>query len=119
MTEPLGLDRALVIVDVLGFTIADAGLFASAIGRPDATVFGQDAYPDLPTKAAAMMESLARNHALVDGNKRTAWMLTLALLEVNGCRLVATVDDAEAWVLAVAQGHLSVAESAAWISGRL
>ena len=53
--------------------VHDVGLLESALGRPRATVFGDDAYPDLHTKAAALLHSLARNHALVDGNKRLAW----------------------------------------------
>jgi death-on-curing protein len=90
--------------------VRDYGLLESALARPKATVFGQDAYPDIWQKAAALMESLARNHALVDGNKRTAWYATWVFLQINGHPLRADfdVDDAEAWVLDVSQGHLDV-----------
>ena len=53
--------------------VGDYGLIDSALARPRASVFGQGAYPDLHLKVAALLHSLARNHALVDGNKRLAW----------------------------------------------
>jgi death-on-curing protein len=86
--------------------VADYGLLDSAVARPQATVFGVDAYPDLFAKAAALMQSLARNHALVDGNKRTAWAATWTFLAINGTALAAgfDVDAAERLVLDVATG---------------
>ena len=74
--------------------IRDLGLLQSAAARPATSVFGEDAYPDLATKAAAMLESLVRNHALVDGNKRLGWLALVLLLALNGVRL--DVDDDEA-----------------------
>lgn len=90
--------------------VRDYGLLESALARPKAGVFGQDAYPDLWQKAAALMESLARNRGLVDGNKRLAWYATWVFLQINGHRLRADfgVDEAEKFVLAVSQGHLDV-----------
>nr|WP_283251069.1 Fic family protein [Rhabdothermincola salaria] len=64
--------------------LRDAGLLASAAARPQATVGGQDAYPDLWSKAAALLQSLLANHALVDGNKRLGWLATAVFLELNG-----------------------------------
>lgn len=64
--------------------IRDLGLLQSAAARPGTSVFGADAYPDLATKAAAMLESIVRNHALVDGNKRLGWLATAVFLELNG-----------------------------------
>ncbi len=89
--------------------IRDAGLIESACGRPQATAFGEDAYPSIWEKAAALLQSLARNHAFVDGNKRTAWMATVVFLEINGHPLDTTidVDAAGEFVLAVAEGVLS------------
>lgn len=86
--------------------VSDYGLLDSAVARPGATVFGIDAYPDLFTKAAALMQSLARNHAFVDGNKRTAWAATWTVLGINGVALAAgfDVDRAEVLVLEVATG---------------
>ncbi|GGM75880.1 toxin Doc [Longimycelium tulufanense] len=90
--------------------VRDLGLLQSAVDRPSATVFGDDAYPTVWEKAAALLESLARNHGFVDGNKRTAWVATWAFLEVNGHPLADWFDQdaAEDLVLAVAQGRLDV-----------
>ena len=74
--------------------VRDYGLLESAAARPQATAFGGDAYPDLDAKAAALLHSLARNHALVDGNKRLSWILTLAFLRLNGYRVVMSTDAA-------------------------
>jgi len=84
--------------------VRDAGLLAAAAGRPQSSIFGQDAYPSLAEKAAALMHSLARNHALLDGNKRLAWAATRVFCLINGTDLRYDVDDAEALVLAVAAG---------------
>lgn len=64
--------------------IRDVGLLGSAAARPQATAFGQDAYPDVITKAAALLQSIVNNHTLVDGNKRLGWLATAAFLELNG-----------------------------------
>ena len=84
--------------------VRDAGLLAAAAGRPQSSIFGQDAYPSLAEKAAALMHSLARNHALLDGNKRLAWAATRVFCLINDTDLRYDVDDAEALVLAVAAG---------------
>lgn len=94
--------------------IRDAGLLESAAARPHATAFGSDAYPDLDTKAAALLHSLARNHALVDGNKRLALGALIAFYGINGRRLTLTNDEAYNFVMQVSAGELdSVAEIAA------
>ncbi|MFB9377011.1 type II toxin-antitoxin system death-on-curing family toxin [Kineococcus gynurae] len=90
--------------------VRDLGLLASAAARPRTTVFGDDAYPTLADKAAALMHSLARNHPLVDGNKRLAWSATRVFCLLNGTDLIMDVDDAEQMVLAVAAGHIDAAE---------
>ena len=96
--------------------VRDHGLLQSALARPQATVFGDDAYPELEEKAAALLHSLARNHALVDGNKRLALAGTIAFLGVNGRRLTLTNDEAYDLVMAIATGGLDeVAEIAARI----
>jgi death-on-curing protein len=86
--------------------VRDYGLLESALARPEAWVFGQAAYPDLEHKAAALLHSLARNHALVDGDKRLALAATLAFLGINGRRLTMTNDQAYDFVIAVATGAL-------------
>jgi death-on-curing protein len=89
-----------------GVTVRDAGLLEAAALRPQATVGAADAYPDLITKAAALLHSLARNHALLDGNKRLALAGVIVFLGVNGVRLEATNDEAYGLVMAVAAGDL-------------
>jgi death on curing protein len=97
--------------------VRDLGLLESAVARPRATAFGADAYPDLDTKAAALLHSVARNHALVDGNKRLALAAVIAFYGVNGCRLTLTNDEAYELILSVASGELdSVDEIAALLS---
>ncbi len=96
--------------------VRDHGLLQSALGRPQASVFGTDAYPTLEAKAAALLHSLARNHALVDGNKRLALAATLAFLGMNGHRLTLTNDEAYDLVMEVAAGHVDeIADLAARI----
>jgi len=93
--------------------VRDIGLLESAVARPQATAFGADAYSDLDSKAAALLHSLARNHALVDGNKRLALAAVIAFYGVNGRRLTLTNDDAYDLVIDVATGHLDSAEEIA------
>jgi death-on-curing protein len=84
--------------------IRDVGLVDSAAHRPMATAFGQEAYPDLHTKAAALLHSILRNHPLVDGNKRLAWAACRTFLALNGADFAPDVDEATGFVLAVAAG---------------
>lgn len=88
-----------------GFGVRDYGLLEAA-ARPQATVFGEDAYPTLDEKAAALMHSLARNHALVDGNERLALAALIAFYGVNGRRLTLTNDGAFDLVMKAASGEL-------------
>ncbi|MGI8731643.1 MAG: type II toxin-antitoxin system death-on-curing family toxin [Solirubrobacteraceae bacterium] len=99
--------------------VRDIGLLQSAAGRPQATVFGEDAYAGLADKAAALMHSIARNHALVDGNKRLAWAATRVFCLLNGRDIAFSVDEAEALVLAVATGDADVPDIALAIGAHL
>lgn len=110
----LSLEDLLEIANdvVEGAAVRDVGLLASAAARPQASVFGDDAYPTFADKAAALMHSLARNHALVDGNKRLAWAATRVFCLMNGRDLAFAVDDAEALVVTVATGDLDVPQLA-------
>ena len=93
--------------------LRDAGLLESAVARPRTTVFGEDAYPDLHSKAAAMLLSICKNQALIDGNKRLALAATIVMLGVNGWTLSMTNGEAYDFVIAVACGELGeVAEVA-------
>ncbi len=93
--------------------VRDIGLLESALTRPQATAFGADAYPDLDTKPAALLHSPARNHALVDGNKRLALAGVIAFYGVNGRRLTLSNDEAYELVIAVAEGTLDAVEQIA------
>ncbi|MHA6802076.1 type II toxin-antitoxin system death-on-curing family toxin [Salinifilum ghardaiensis] len=86
--------------------VRDVGLLQAAVARPQATAFGGEAYPRVVDKAAALLHSLARNHALVDGNKRLSLAATLAFLGINGWRLTFDNDQAYDLVIAVASGEL-------------
>jgi death on curing protein len=86
--------------------VRDHGLLESALARPRTTVGGTDAYVALEQKAASLLHSLARNHALVDGNKRLALAATIAFLGVNGRRLTLSNDEAYDLVISVAVGEL-------------
>jgi death on curing protein len=96
--------------------VRDYGLLESALARPRASVFGQDAYADLHLKAAALLHSLARNHALVDGNKRLAWTACRTFLAINGQWISAPEDDRFEFVIQVATGALADLDK---IAGRL
>ena len=91
-----------------GFAIRDLGLLESAAARPQTTVYGKDAYKTFPIKAAALLHSLARNHCLVDGNKRLAWAGTRTFCLMNGFDLLMNIDEAEEMVQATARGELDV-----------
>ena len=95
--------------------LRDAGLLAAAAGRPQITVFGEDAYPTFEDKAAALLHSLVRNHCLVDGNKRLAWAATRVFCILSGRDLTYAVDDAEALMVSAAAGQVDVPEVADWI----
>jgi death-on-curing protein len=86
--------------------VRDYGLLESALARPQASAFGEDAYPSLQEKAAALLHSLARNHALVDGNKRLALAATVAFLGMNRTRLTFTNGEAYDFIISVATGSL-------------
>jgi death on curing protein len=89
--------------------VRDYGLLDAAVARPRTSVFGLDAYPDDFAKAAALLQSLARNHAFVDGNKRTAWAAAWTLLHINGIELRDfDVDDAERFINDVASCDLGI-----------
>jgi death-on-curing protein len=93
--------------------VRDVGLLEAAVHRPRTSVLGQDAYPDLLTKAAALLHSLARNHPLVDGNKRLAWLATYVFLAKNGVVLDAEDDPAYELVVGVAAGAIDDVEEIA------
>lgn len=89
--------------------IREIGLFGSAVARPQTAVFGEDAYPDIWTKAAALLHSIVKNPALVDGNKRLGWLATAVFLEINGIEISgAGNDDVYDLVIDVGAGEPTV-----------
>lgn len=111
MSEPV---EFLDLDDVLGLArrllgdpppIRDVGLLGSAVARPQTSVGGDDAYPTIWLKAAALLQSIVDNHALVDGNKRLGWLATAVFLEINDASVAAASnDDVYGLVMAVAAG---------------
>lgn len=98
--------------------VRDHGLLESALARPRTSVFGTDAYPTPDTKAAALVHSVARNHALVDGNKRLSLAALLAFYGVNGWRLTMSNDEAYEFIMRIAAGDLDDVEPIASVLGR-
>ncbi|MEI6709744.1 MAG: type II toxin-antitoxin system death-on-curing family toxin [Actinomycetota bacterium] len=111
--EYLDLDDVLDLVRALGVgPVRDVGLLDSAVNRPRASAFGEDAYTTVQLKAAALLHSIAKNHALVDGNKRTAWLCTVVFCDLNGVEPSLTNDEAYALVVAVASTQMDLPEIA-------
>ncbi len=115
MTDPvefLDLDDVIELArDLLGSPppIRDVGLLASAVARPQTTIGGDDAYPTIWAKAAALLQSIVNNHALVDGNKRVGWLATAVFLEINNASVAAATNDAvHDLVMAVATSDCDV-----------
>lgn len=118
MTEYLSFKQLVTIACRVTATdeppVRDWGLLESALNRPQANIFGADAYPTLHEKVAALTHSLARNRALLDGNKRLAFIASYMMYSMNGHELdPPSIDEGESFVLDVAQGHLEVPEIAA------
>lgn len=106
LDDLLGLAERLLGTPV---PIRDVGLLGSAVARPRTTVGGRDAYPDIWTKAAALLQSLVSNHALIDGNKRLGWLTTAVFLDLNGIDITtASNDDVYDLVVGVASHTTSV-----------
>jgi death on curing protein len=96
--------------------VRDLGLLGSAVARPQTTAFGRDAYPDLWTKAASLLHSIVKNHALLDGNERLGWLATAVFLEINGIDVAAARDDdVYALVMDVAAGDPTLAQIASGV----
>lgn len=119
MTAYLEIDDALYIIEQYGFYVRDVGLLQSALARPATIVAGQETYPGLARKSAVLLESAARNHALIDGNKRTAWTLMVVFLGLNGYRHNFPTDDAFDLVVGVASGSITSEQSSDLISAHL
>jgi death-on-curing protein len=119
MTQYLDLEDALLQVKSFGFYVKDPGLLESALARPKTTVFGQDAYETLALKAAAMMHSIIKNHPMIDGNKRTSWLLMVTFLWINGFEHNMTTEVGFDLTLGIAESRYSLEEAAAILERHL
>jgi death-on-curing protein len=107
--EYLDLEDLLHLVRLLGVgPVRDVGLLDSAVARPRSSAFGVDAYPSVSQKAAALLHSITNNHALVDDNKRLAWLATTVFLDLNGLTPELTDDEAFGLVWEIASTALDV-----------
>jgi len=95
--------------------VRDLDLLASAVGRPQASFSGQDLYPDIYYKAAALLNSLVRNHPFVDGNKRVGITAAGIFLLRNGLRPTASHAELEQFTLQVARSETSTEQIVAWL----
>ena len=95
--------------------VRDETLLESALARPQQLFAYGDPAPDLADLAAALAHGLARNHPLVDGNKRTAYIACRTFLALNDADIVATAEEKYLTVLALAEGHLTAEAFAAWL----
>lgn len=110
MTEYLDLDDLLAAAGAgLGHPalVRDIGLLQASAARPQATAFGEDAYPTLDLKAAALLHSLVTGHPLVDGNKRLGWVAVRLFYGLNGEDIRPTSDEAFDLVVEIADGSLN------------
>jgi death-on-curing protein len=111
--EFLELDDLVEMIRTLGVgPVRDLGLLDSAVHRPRFSAFGEDAYPTIPLKAATLLHSLTSNHALVDGNKRLAWLATVVFCDINGLKPELSDQEAFELVWDVSSKHIEVAEIA-------
>lgn len=115
MTSYLTFEDVLRQVERLGLVVGDQGLLAGALARPATSVFGEDGYPTLWLKAAALCQSIDNNQALVDGNKRVSWLSTKVFLAINARRLTASADEGETFMIDSVAGHADLAAVASWL----
>lgn len=117
--EYLSIEDAVAIAEEMSLTVRDLGLLASAIARPQASAFGEDVYVDLPAKVAALIDSINRNHVLIDGNKRLSWLCGALFARLNGRDLSAAEDDAFVVIMAVAAGEMDLALLTDWVAAHI
>jgi death on curing protein len=103
----------------VGFMVRDLGLLDAALARPRTRLFGSDAYPTLELKAASLMHSLVKNHALMDGNKRSAWFALNAFLLLNGFELEVSDSEAFQFILSIATDEVDLENMAIWIASKM
>jgi len=113
--EYLTLETVLAVTSRVGFVVKDLGLLDSALARPKAKAFGEDAYVGLAKKGAALAHSMIKNHPFVDGNKRSAFLCLKIFLALNGVILISSDDEMYGFILSIADGSSELLEIADWI----
>jgi death-on-curing protein len=103
----------------LGFHVRDLGLLDSALVRAQTRLYGQDAYPNLSLKAAAIVHSVINNHPMVDGNKRSAWIILNFFLVLNNTQIRANQDSAYEFIMSIAEKRIELEEIAAWLEDHM
>ncbi|MGV1036441.1 MAG: type II toxin-antitoxin system death-on-curing family toxin [Candidatus Nanopelagicales bacterium] len=119
MTDYLSTEDAAQIAELLGQSVRDLGLLASAVARPQASAFGVDAYGSLPEKIAALIDGINRNHPLADGNKRLSWICGVTFANLNGHELATNPTDGERVIIAAAAGDIDLSALAVWVEQHL
>ena len=113
------LDVVVTTLRGLGFHVRDLGLLDSALVRAKTRLYGQDAYPTLQLKAAAMVHSVINNHPMVDGNKRSAWVVLNFFLVLNNRQLRSSQDNAYEFIMSIAEKRIELEEIAAWLEDHM
>ncbi|HXV61151.1 MAG TPA: type II toxin-antitoxin system death-on-curing family toxin [Vicinamibacteria bacterium] len=115
------LELHAILVDAFGGAaeIRDRGGLESAVARPAMTFGGEDLYPDLAAKAAALLHSIVLNHPFVDGNKRAGSAASELMVLLNGHVLGATDDEMEQVTMSVARGEMDIEPLTIWLRQRI
>ncbi|MFM1957580.1 MAG: hypothetical protein RLZ41_979 [Actinomycetota bacterium] len=113
------LEVVVTTLNGLGFHVRDLGLLDSALVRAQTRLYGQDAYPTLELKAAAIVHSVINNHPMVDGNNRSAWVILNFFLVLNNRQLRSSQDNAYAFIMSIAEKRMELDEIAAWLEDHM
>ena len=119
MIKYLDLEDAIQLVGAVGFFVKDLGLLDSALARPKTSIFGEDAYTTLELKGASLMHSVIKNHPMIDGNKRTAWILMVTFMALNGLDVEMTTETGMMLAIGLATDELTLDQAAELIKNHL
>ena len=114
-------DPEIVIAQLtrVGYFVRDSGLLVSSLARPATSLFGEDIYATLALKTAALMDSIVNNHRMMEGNQRSSLFAANLFVELNGYEIVATEDEAFAFILSIATGNQPLEDVALWLENHL
>ena len=118
--EYLDTSHVLALAAGLGVPhVRDLGLIESAVQRPQMSLYGSEMYPSVASKCAALLESIVKNHPLIDGNKRLGWLSAIVFLGSNGVRLDVSDDEGFVFVVGIAAGDIGFEQIVAWFDARI